>query len=172
MKKQNPETTSQNMNEILNFLESKSQFKFALSNGTLELRQSEDNKKIEIKNDDIEKVLVRQDLDGSQFLQINFSSGIKILITQTLIGFKPYEILGFDSSRIPRVVTTVDLISVSKAIEQFFDSDDAPDTKAELEILKKVYQSILLGAENIGFKMNVEKKWFLSIMLMPIATSA
>ena len=172
MKKQNTESTSQNMNEILNFLEKKSQFEFALTNGVLELKQSEDNKKIDIRNEEIEKVLTRQDLDGSQFLQINFSSGGKILITQALIGFKPYEIAGFDASRIPRVVTTVDLLSVSKAIEQFFDADDAPDSKAELEILKKVYQSILLGAEKIGFKMTAEKTWFSSIMINPIAVAS
>ncbi len=160
------------MNEILKFLEKKSQFKFSFSNETLELKQSEDNKFLEIKNSEIEKVLFRQDLDGSQFLQINFKMGTKILITQALIGFKPHEMPGFDSSRIPRVVTTVDLMSVSKAIEQFFDSDDAPETKAEIEVLKKVYQSIMLGAENIGFKMSTEKKWFSSIVLTPMATVA
>ena len=160
------------MNEILNFLEKKSQFKFNYTNETLDLKQSEDNKKIEIKNADIDKVLSRQDLDGSQFLQINFKTGSKILITHALIGFKPHEMPGFDASRIPRVVTTVDLVSVSKAIEQFFDSDDAPESKAELEILKKVYQSIMLGAENIGFKMNAEKMWFSSIVLTPLATVA
>ncbi len=157
------------MNEILNFLENKSHFKFVLTNGVLELKQSEDNKKMNIRNEDIEKVLARQDLDGSQFLQVNFGSGGKILITQSLIGFKPYEVVGFDAARIPRVVTTVDLLSVSKAIEQFFDADETPDSKAELEILKKVYQSILLGAEKIGFKMTAEKNWFSSTMINPIA---
>ena len=160
------------MNEILNFLDKKSHFKFTFTNGVIELKQTEDNKKIDIQSDHVEKVLSRQDLDGSQFLQINFKKGTKILITNSLIGFKPHEMSSFDSSRIPRVVTTVDLVSVSKAIEHLFDSDDAPDSKAEVEILKKVYQSIMLGAENVGFKMTEEKKWFSSIMLMPIAISA
>ena len=160
------------MNEILNFLDKKSQFKFTFTTGIIDLKQAEDNKKIEIKSDDVEKVLSRQDLDGSQFLQINFKTGAKILITNSLIGFKPYEMTSFDSSRIPRVVTTVDLVSVSKAIEHLFDSDDAPNSKAEVEILKKVYQSIMFGAENVGFKMNEEKKWFSSIMLMTAAISA
>ena len=172
MKKQNVDATSQSMNEILNFLEKKSQYKFNFAEDTLEIKQAEDDKKMQIKKDDIEKVLSRQDLDGSSFLQINFNSGSKILITRSLIGFKPHDMMGFDSARIPRVVTTVDLVSVSKAIEQLFDSDETPDSRAEIEVLKKVYQSIMIGAENIGFQMNQEKKWFSSIMLNPSAAAA
>ena len=172
MKKQNAITTSQSMNEVLNFLEKKSQYKFTFANDTLEIKQAKDDKKMQIKKDDIEKVLSRQDLDGSSFLQINFNSGSKILITRSLIGFKPHDMMGFDSARIPRVVTTVDLVSVSKAIEQLFDSDETPDSHAEIEVLKKVYQSIMIGAENIGFQMNQEKKWFSSIMLNPSAAAA
>jgi len=160
------------MNEILNFLENKAHFEFVLSNQTIELTQSEDQKKIDIDNTQIEKVLTRQDLDGSQFLQINFISGSKILITQSLIGFKPHEMVGFDAARIPKVVTTVDLLSVSKAMEELFDADETPNSKAEIEVLKKVYQSIMIGAENIGFKMSTEKRWFSSVMHNPNAFSA
>lgn len=169
MKKVNPENTSQNMNEILNFIENKAHFHFVFANDTIQLTQTEDQKKIDIVNEQVEKVLTRQDLDGSQFLQVNFISGHKILITQSLIGFKPYEMVGFDSARIPKVVTTVDLISVSKAIEELFDSDETPNSKAEIEVLKKVYQSIMIGAENIGFKMSTEKRWFSSVMHNPVA---
>ena len=172
MKKQNAQLSTQSMNEILNFLDQKTQYNFTFAEDTLEIKQAEDNKKINIKKEDIEKVLPRQDLDGSSFLQINFVTGSKILITHSLIGFKPYEMMGFDSARIPRVVTTVDLVSVSKAIEQLFDSDETPDSRAEIEVLKKVYQSIMIGAENIGFQMLEEKKWFSSIMLNPSAAVA
>ncbi len=160
------------MNEILNYLEKKPLYKFTFNDDVLEIKQTEDGKKIFIKKQDIEKVLSRQDLDGSSFLQINFNSGSKILITHSLIGFKPYETMGFDSARIPRVVTTVDLVSVSKAIEQLFDSDETPDSRAEIEVLKKVYQSIMIGAEAIGFQMTQEKRWFSSIMLNPSAAVA
>lgn len=152
------------MNEILNFLENKAHFQFVFANNKIEVTQIEDQKKIDISNDDLEKVLTRQDLDGSPFLQINFNSGHKILITQSLIGFKPYEVVGFDSARIPKVVTTVDLLSVSKAMEELFDADETPHSTAEIEVLKKVYQSIMIGAENIGFKMGNEKRWFSSVM--------
>ena len=172
MKKTNTENTSQNMNEILNFLENKAHFKFSVVNETIQLTQNEDQKNIDINNEQIEKVITRQDLDGSHFLQINFISGHKILITQALIGFKPYEMVGFDASRIPKVVTTVDLLSVSKAMEELFDSDETPNSKAEIEVLKKVYQSIMVGAENIGFKMSTEIRWFSSIMHNPLAFSA
>lgn len=169
MKKTNDENTSQNMNEILNFLENKAHFQFVFSNNSIEITQAEDQKKIDINNEQIEKVLTRHDLDGSQFLQVNFISGHKILITQSLIGFKPHEMVGFDATRIPKVVTTVDLLSVSKAMEELFDADETANSKAEIEVLKKVYQSILIGAENIGFKMSSEKRWFLSVMHNPVA---
>ena len=172
MKKQNADATAQNMNEIIKFLEKKANYNFSFVDGTLEIQQIEDNKKINIQQSDIEKVLVRYDLDGSSFLQINFNSGTKILITHSLIGFKPYDMIGFDASRIPRVVTTVDLLSVSKAIEQLFDTDEVADSKTEIEVLKKVYQSILIGAENIGFQMKSEKRWFSSMMLNPTAFAA
>ena len=135
----------------------------------LENRINSLTKKVEYKNDEIDKVLTRQDLDGSSFLQINFISGHKILITHSLIGFKPHEMVGFDAARIPKVVTTVDLLSVSKALEELFDADETPNSTAEIEVLKKVYQSIMIGAENIGFKMSSEKRWFSSVMHNPAA---
>ena len=164
MKKSSSDLTS-HINEVVNFLETRSQFTYSFSEETLELTQKEDSKKMIIDFSRVEKVLDRQDVDGSRFIQINFSQGSKILITNSLVGFKPTELVGFDLSRIPRVVTTIDLKSVSKAIEVLFDSEETAETKTEIEVLKKVYQSILLGAENIGFKMQAEKLWFSSILL-------
>lgn len=165
MKKSSSEQTSQHINEVVNFLESRSQFSYTFSEETIELTQKEDSKKMVIDFSSVEKVLDRQDVDGTRFIQINFSQGSKILITNSLVGFKPTELVGFDLSRIPRVVTTIDLKSVSKAIEDLFDSEETAETRTEIEVLKKVYQSILFGAENIGFKMQAEKKWFSSILL-------
>lgn len=164
MKKSSSDLTS-HINEVVNFLETRSQFTYSFTEETLELTQKEDSKKMVIDFSRVEKVLDRQDVDGSRFIQINFSQGAKILITNSLVGFKPTELVGFDLTRIPRVVTTIDLKSVSKAIEDLFDSEDTAETKTEIEVLKKVYQSILLGAENIGFKMQAEKLWFSSILL-------
>lgn len=165
MKKPSSDTTSQHINEVLNFLESQSQFSYKFVENTLELTQKEDSKNMSIDFSSVEKVLDRQDVDGSRFIQVNFTQGSKILITKSLVGFKPIELVGFDLTRIPRVVTTIDLKSVAKAIEDLFDSDETSEIKAEIEVLKKVYQSILLGAENIGFKMQAEKVWFSSFLL-------
>lgn len=165
MKKINSEATSQHINDVINYLESHTQFTFKFTEEKLELTQKEDMKKILIDFEQIEKVLIRQDVDESKFLQINFSSGTKILITKSLVGFKPNQLVGFDLTKIPRVVTTIDLQSVSKAIEDLFDSEDTYETQTEIEILKKVYQSILYGAENVGFKMQAEKTWLTSVVL-------
>jgi hypothetical protein len=165
LKKLNNEATSQHINDVINYLETHTQFIFKFTEEELELTQKEDMKKIVIDFDQIEKVLTRQDVDDSKFLQINFTNGTKILITKSLVGFKPNQLVGFDLTKIPRVVTTIDLQSVSKAIEDLFDSEDTYETQTEIEILKKVYQSILYGAENVGFKMQAEKTWLTSVVL-------
>lgn len=172
LKKLNTEATSQHINDVVNYLESQTHFAFSFDENVLELTQKEDSKKMSIDFEKIEKVLSRQDVDGSRFLQVNFAGGTKILITKTLVGFKPNQLVGFDLTRIPRVVTTVDLVSVSKAIEDLFDSEETPETQAEIEILKKVYQSILFGAETVGFKMQAEKAWLSAIVLNQSAASA
>lgn len=172
LKKINSETTSQHINDVVNYLESQTHFTFNFNEQVLDLTQKEDSKKISIDFEQIEKVLVRQDVDGSKFLQINFNAGTKILITKTLVGFKPNQLIGFDLTRIPRVVTTIDLVSVSKAIEDLFDSEETAESRAEIEILKKVYQSILYGAEGVGFKMQAEKTWLSAILLNQSAVSA
>jgi hypothetical protein len=165
LKKLNSEATSQHINDVVNYLETHTHFIFKFTEEKLELTQKEDMKKITIDFDQIEKVSTRQDVDDSRFLQLNFTNGTKILITKNLVGFKPNQLVGFDLTKIPRVVTTIDLQSVSKAIEDLFDSEDTYETQTEIEILKKVYQSILYGAENVGFKMQAEKEWLSSIML-------
>lgn len=172
MKKVNAEKISQNVNEILVFLENTASFKYSFTGTSIEIIQSEDQKRIEIENERIEKVLVREDVDGSNFLQINFISGEKILITKALIGFKPHELNNFDASRIPKVVTTVDLISVSSAIEELFEAEETATSLAEIEVLKKIYQSILFGAEEVGFKISTEKRWLSRIMHSNSAKSA
>lgn len=172
MKKLNAENTAQHTNDIISYLESHTHFIFKYDEKVLELTQKEDFKNISIEFEQIEKVLLRQDVDGSRFLQINFLNGVKILITKTLVGFKPNQLVGFDLTRIPRVVTTVDLISISKAIEDLFDSEETSESKVEVEILKKVYQSILYGAENVGFKMQAEKTWLSAVLLNQSAAAA
>lgn len=161
----------QTMNEIINFLDCSKGFKYSLQNTVVCVEQTEDKKIMNFDLNNVEKVLTRQDFDGSHFLQVNYNDGHKILITKNLIGFKPLEYPGFDSAKIPKVVTTVDLKSVKKAIEDTYE-DDGIEAEVELEVLKKVFQSILTGAETVGFDMNIEKQWFLRNLLNTSAASA
>lgn len=159
------------VNEIVNFLDCSSGFNYSLQGTELCVTQSEDQLKMKFDFNHVEKILTRQDFDGTHFLQVNFLSGAKILVTKNLIGFKPTELPGFDSTKIPKVVTTVDLKSVKRAIEDTYE-DETPESQVELEVLKKVFQSILTGAEQIGFDMSQEKNWFFRSMLNHTAASA
>ena len=159
------------MNEIVNFLDCTHGFTYTVTESTIQITQKEDSKAISFSLENVEKVLSRQDFDGSVFLQVNFFGGLKVLITKHLVGFKPIELLGFDSQKIPKVVTTVDLKSVVKAIEDTYDEDNY-QTDVELEVLSKVYHSILLGAETVGFEMTTERNWYLRSMLNRKAATA
>jgi hypothetical protein len=172
LKKPNDLHTDTTLNQIINFLDQHSSFKYVMMDNQIIIQQSEDQKKISVNVSDIEKVLCRVDYDGSQFLQVNFYSQLKILITKNLIGFKPIETIGFDSQKIPKVVTTIDLVSIVTAIEDLYDSEDNQQTLTEIEVLKKVFQSILAGAEAVGFDMRAEKTWFSRNLLNQSAASA
>ncbi len=159
------------INEIVNFLDCANGFTYKVNGTHIQITQKEDSKVISFSLENVEKVLSRQDFDGSVFLQVNFIGGLKVLITKHLVGFKPTELIGFDSQKIPKVVTTVDLKSVVKAIEDTYDEDNY-QTDVELEVLTKVYHSILLGAESVGFEMSVERSWYLRSMLNRKAATA
>ena len=159
------------INEIVNFLDCANGFTYKVNGTDVHITQKEDSKVISFNLENVEKVLSRQDFDGSVFLQVNFFGGLKVLITKHLVGFKPIELVGFDSQKIPKVVTTVDLKSVVKAIEDTYE-DDSYQSDVELEVLTKVYHSILLGAESVGFEMATERSWYLRSMLNRKAATA
>jgi hypothetical protein len=92
---------------------------------------------------------------------VNFQSGKKILLTQNLIGFKPAPSRGLDLSKLPKVVTTPDLLSVVEAIEETLST--APAQPEELEVLRKVFDSVLKGAEAVGFDTTSERVWMQSL---------
>ena len=123
---------------------------------SVQISQSADGKAIAFAVADLEEVIHRIDSDGQVFLQINFNNGKKILLTQNLIGFKPAPSRGLDLSKLPKVVTTPDLLSVVEAIE---DSMAAPAQKDEIDVLKKVFDSVLRGAEAVGFDTTPERMW-------------
>jgi hypothetical protein len=86
------------------------------------------------------------------------------------VGFKPTETFGLDMAKIPKVVTTPDLMSVFEAIEESMSSDI--QNEHELEILKKVYQSILQGGELAGFDLKFERNWLSRLLASRIKASA
>lgn len=137
--------------------------------GKVQVRQEIDGKEFTFYAYEISDVLHRNDSDSKAFLQLNFKNGNKVLLTDTLVGFKPVEALGLDMNRLPKVVTTPDLLSVFEAIEEALGSDTA---EHEVEILKKVYQAILLGAEKIGFELAFERRWMNRLVASKLRASA
>lgn len=163
--------TSQMLEEVLNFVDRSAGLSSDVSEGgSVSIQQSVDGKVFRFKTTELGEVLQRVDADGKGFIQVNFASGNKVLLTDTLVGFKPRETFGLDMSKIPRVVTTPDLISVFEAIEDSLGSDATPDS--ELEILKKVFAAILQGGESAGFDLTFERKWLARLVSMRFQASA
>jgi hypothetical protein len=129
---------------------------------TVQIVQKVDEKKLNFLTSELSDVLTREDKEGKTFIQVNFKTGRKILLTDSLVGFKPEARTGLDLNRLPRVVTTPDLLSVFEAIEEIMNSDVPNDQ--ELEVLREVYFSILTGGEAVGFDLQQEKVWLSRLM--------
>ncbi len=150
--------SSQMLEEILAFVDKSNGLSSKVTEGgAVTVQQRLDGKVFRFTFESLNEVLQRFDADGKQFIQVNFQTGNKVLFTDTLVGFKPRETVGLDMSKIPRVVTTPDLVSVFEAIEDSLGSDLTPDH--EVEILKKVFTAILHGGESAGFDLSFEKRW-------------
>lgn len=143
--------------EIQNFIGSSSGLKLVdskLSDYVI-IEQKLDKKRISINSFDLDEVLFREDEAGKSFLQVNFVSGKKILITETLVGFRPLGLFGLDMEKLPKVVTTPDIQSVFEAIQETLEGNDEQE---ELDILRKVYDSVICGGESVGFDLKEERK--------------
>ncbi|MCB0392378.1 MAG: hypothetical protein KDD58_13890 [Bdellovibrionales bacterium] len=123
----------------------------------LEIYQKTDGKVLTLSPQNIEEILSRFDSSNQPFLQVNFLNGKKLLLTSKLIGFKPAKTLNLDMAKLPKVVTTPDLISVVEAIEDTINED--ANHPEELQVLERVYEAVLKGAEDIGFNLTNEKTW-------------
>lgn len=132
-----------------------------LDEATVEIHQTSDQKRIKFELEAVSEVLSRNDSDGNPFIQVNFKTGKKILLTSSLVGFKPAPVIGLDLGKLPKVVTTPDLISVFEAIEEAMTVKATID---ELDTLKKVFNSILSGGELIGFDLSQERQWLWCLM--------
>ncbi len=134
------------------------------------LVQKVDSKSISIKVCEIQNLISRADTEGVPFLQVNLNESKKVLITENLIGFKPAFLSGLDPARIPKVVTTQDLRSVFDAIEEALYLNENPNE--EIQLLKKIFDSVIAGGEQIGFDLNREKSWLLRLPIQFLSLSA
>jgi len=166
-----PQKPSKLLEEILHFVERSSGLKSDSGlHGSVTVCQNIDGKKFKFESDCLSEVLQRTDGDGKPFIQINFVNGHKVLFTDTLVGFKPRDTYGLDMTKIPRVVTTPDLVSVFEAIEEGLSSEMA--SEYEIEVLKRVYSAILLGGEAAGFELEFERRWLSRLLSTKLKASA
>ncbi len=164
--------------KIADFIESSAGLEVSASKGQnistsqmedIKVKQKVDGKVLSLTTTFIEEIISRVDTDGLHFLQVNFQDGRKLLLTQNLIGFKPSTLMGLDMKRLPKVVTTPDLISVLEAIEEAMDMESHP---LEVEVLKRVFSSVLEGGEAIGFDLTQERAWLDRIATIRNSTPA
>lgn len=164
-------STHAELDHILNFVDASKGLRAKINeSGRVQIRQDLDGKLFSFNSQDVNEVLHRSDTEGKPFIQVNFKNGTKVLLTETLVGFKPLETLGLDMSRIPKVVTTPDLTSVFEAIEESLGADNGLDH--EVEVLKKVYSAIVAGGEKVGFDLSFERKWLNRLLASKFKASA
>jgi len=147
------------LSHVESYITKKSNLKMRwLDDQEFEIAQSGDGRQLKLRSGEIEEVLTRSDHEGEQFLQLNLSFDRKILITRNLVGFKPTTVTGLDMNKLPKVVTTADLVNVLEAIEDLMTSDQNT-AMIEIDVLKKVFHAIVSGGEKIGFVLDQEKRW-------------
>ena len=125
----------------------------------LKIRQVIDGHTLFVDAGRLQDILMRTDADGREFVQVNFHDSVKILITERLIGFKPVlrsKGNAAAATKLPRVVTTPDLMSVLEAMEDAAESEDR-----DLSVLRELFDAIVYGAERVGFDVSKEKAWLL-----------
>lgn len=165
-----PNSTIDDLGTILDYVDRSRGLKATvMDSGKIQVKQEVDGKVFFFNINDVTEVIPRTDSEGKSFIQVNLRNSNKVLFTDALIGFKPVDTLGLDMSRIPKVVTTPDLMSVYEAIEDALSTDTVDH---EIEILKKVYFAILTGAEKVGFELTFEKRWISRLMASKFRASA
>ncbi|RME18071.1 MAG: hypothetical protein D6797_01110 [Bdellovibrio sp.] len=136
----------------------------------VEIQQIVDQKSIQFSKSQVEEVLERFDSQNRPFLQVNFLDNKKILLTEKLIGFKPVPCHSLHIHKLPKVVTTPDLISVIEAIEEHMS--DHQNHQQEIALLRYVFEAILEGGEAIGFNLSKEKAWLQGLVSLQHKPSA
>ena len=145
------------LHEIQNFVAKASGLRAELQEEGIVVVQELDQKGLRILATNLEEVLFRQDHHGAGFLQVNFCDSQKILLTDTLIGFKPLVIQDLEMERLPKVVTTPDIQSIVEALHEALGNMDV-GMEFEIQNLRRVFESVVKGGENVGFNLEAERK--------------
>ncbi|MFK8138513.1 MAG: hypothetical protein AB8E15_09155 [Bdellovibrionales bacterium] len=169
MKQENTVETVEMIELVRNFTKGIDSYIFEEDARYIKMQQRDDLKNIFIDKSMVYKVLQRTDHMGKDFLQINFIDDSKILVTDSLIGFKPTPVSDLDMTKIPKVVTTPDIVSVFEAIEECLRDEDLD--YEEISTLKRVFSAIVMGAESVGFDMEEEHHWLKRLVLGAKAAS-
>lgn len=152
------------LERIVEFSQASNGLELELQNQSLlRIRQRVDGHTMYLNASRLQDILMRSDSDGRSFVQVNFEDGLKILITDRLIGFKPVlkRASAGALAKLPRVVTTPDLLSVLEAMEEAVDAADR-----DLSVLRELFESIVCGAEKVGFDVAKEKAWLLPYLAL------
>lgn len=157
--------------QIISYIKKSSGLALVCFEDHFEVSQILDGKCLGIAYVDIKNVIQRVDSKGEPFLQINFGHEKKILLTDTLIGFRPSELSTINMDKLPKVVTTPDIVSVFEAIQEALHADSLEGFE-EIEVLRRVFESVLAGGEEVGFDLTREREWMSRIPAMSIKASA
>lgn len=154
----NPEQQRELLSQITAFVSKASGLRMEhTSQDSALITQTMDGKGLAVDISNLEAVLFRSDTEGQEFIQVNFCTGKKILLTSNLIGFKPIAHRGLDLAKLPRVVTTPDVHSVFDAIQDALHAADAEPH--EIVVLKRVFEAVIAGGESVGFDLSKERAW-------------
>ena len=147
----------QHSEAIQSFVQKTGGLKFSTKEDVITILQTVDSKNLSFKNTDISEILKRKDSKSQPFIQINFFGDKKIILTDRFIGFKPFKIPDLDMQKLPKVVTTPDLLNFIEIIEDSMYELDV--TATEIRDIRKYFESVLLGAEKVGFELLNERVW-------------
>jgi len=157
---ENESTTTQ----IRRYVDSTSGLSVEVNHGVgITIQQKIDGKAIVFREAEIDLIMSRTDDRERTFIQVNFHSGKKVLLTDQLIGFRPSPIEGIKMESLPTVVATPDLVSIFEAMEECLEV--APDNVPTFIELRHAFMSIIEGGEAIGIDFTQEKLWIKHMVL-------
>lgn len=156
---------------ITNYVKTSSGLALVSFDQHMEISQRLDGKCLPLYFSEIQDVIERIDTKGVPFLQINYSSNRKILLTDSLVGFRPTPVTSLDMSKLPKVVTTPDIVSVFEAIQEALHSG-VDEHFEEIEVLRRVFDAVVSGGEEVGFKLTREREWLSRVPAMSFKGSA